>query len=85
MVEIRDRRDCVTQRNLTDISILDDMTDLIESFTSSSSNRLQELLTIGNPTTKTQVTNMISQMLNQNNVDYLADASSSTCRQEMSL
>ena len=66
IVSIRDKRDCITQVNLTSISV---RTDLL--------NSLNLLLSHGNPTTKTQVMNIISQEMNQNNLDFIQNASSS--------
>jgi len=66
IVSIRDKRDCVTQVNLTSISV---RTNLL--------NSLDQFLSNGNPTTKTQVMNIISQEMNQNNADFLLNASSS--------
>ena len=66
IVSIRDKRDCVTQVNLTNISV---RTGLLTS--------LNLLLSHGNPTTKTQVMNIISQEMNQNNLDIIQNAASS--------
>jgi len=65
-ISIRDKRDCVTQINHTSISVRTD-----------SSNSFHLLLSNGNPTTKIQVMNIISQEMNQNNVNLLLNASSS--------
>jgi len=65
LVSVRDKRDCVTQVNLRSISVQTD-----------SSSSLDHLLSIGNPTTKTQVMNFMLPQMNQNNIDFLRDASS---------
>ena len=72
IISIRDKRDCVTQVNLTSISVRMD-----------SSNSFHLLLSNGNPTTRIQVMNIMSQEMNQNNNDFLHDASSSQYQSEI--
>ena len=74
IVSIRDKRDCVTQVNLTSISV---RTDLL--------NSLNLLLSHGNSATKTQVMNIISQEMNQNNLAFIQNASSSYYRTDDSI
>ena len=80
IISIRDKRDCVTQWNLTTVSVQPDSIDLTDLLVSSSSNPVQQLLTNGNPTTKTQVMNIISYEMNQNNAEFIQNASSSQLR-----
>ena len=71
LVAIRDKRDCVTESNLTTISVR------TESLTLSPSSPLDQILRHGDPTTKAQVMNSISQEMNENNLESLRNASSS--------
>lgn len=83
MISIRDRRDCVTHVNLTNISVLTSLFNLKDLSNLSWPNPVHLLLLFGNPTTKTQMVNIISQQMNQNNVDFLRNASSSNYRSEI--
>jgi hypothetical protein len=76
IVFIRDRRDCLTQWNLTTISVLPDPTDLNNLISSLASSSVR-LLSGGNTNTVDQVINSLSQQLNQMNSENLDSAISS--------
>ena len=74
LVSVRDKRDCVTESNLTTISVRTASANL------SSSSSLGQILQIGDPAAKAQVINLISQEMNEDNLESLRNASSSQGR-----
>ena len=84
IIFIRDRRDCLTQWNLTSVSVLPDPTDLNNLINSlenssngSSTNPSVRLLSSGETNTVDQLINSLSQQLNQMNSETLDNAVSS--------
>ena len=84
LVSVRDTRSCVTEWNLTSISVQPDsnaignlLTDLQGSSNALTSNPLVQLLAGGNQNTIGQVTSSLSQQFNQMNSDKRQSAVSS--------
>jgi REJ domain len=85
MVSIRDRRECVTEWNLTLIYVrpdLNSITNLMNDFQSLSNtalinNPVHQLLSTGNPNTVGQIVSSLSKEFNRMNTDNLNNAVSS--------
>jgi hypothetical protein len=87
LMYIRDTRDCLTEQNLTMITIRPDsnttidLLKMLDGSTSGYANNslLARLLATGNQNNIGQIISMVSYQLNQFDTEYLADAISSSC------
>ena len=85
IVYIRDAMECVTELNMTSVTVLPDsagMNDLLSSLqnpsaSSTTSNPITQLLASGNQNTVGQIISSISQQFNKKNMESLNNAISS--------
>ncbi len=84
VVYIRDTFDCITQFNLTSVSVIPDSSsifDLMNTFQNSpnslTTNPIVQLLSSGNQNTVGQILTSISQQFNKINIESLENAVSS--------